>query len=770
MPNLDRLTDMVLKPHTIGAEFRTGALYPYPDGDYSQKVGNDVWRFHIAGGKATVTGGPTNHVQYAIPGMLGGCQVVSIGDSAFEGSDGTYHLPNSITNIGKRAFYKAGTEFARLPSSLTRIGKDAYRECRGLTSVTFPSGLLEIDDGAFYNCSLVSVVLSSSIRRIGKEAFRCSGNEGPISEVVINSATNLVIEEKAFYYNDVDKIWISGNDIVIGDSAFMQNSWVSEKYNRWWGYDYDVRLTGENIQVGDYAFADMQHLQTDSAVIDLSGVSSIGLYAFRKYGLYYFYDSHRWRDRVGSAELRISSQLKHCDAKAFRGAYFRLVKCEKYTDILEKDGLLRFSGPAEESYGEYSGYLYYLSVAGKLVTEITVPESMSDIRDCGFCHVSVSSITVPEGVRRIGAHAFYECCATNLVVSDSVEEIGEYAFRANGMRSFSWPIRVTQIPTGAFYGCEYLASITIPNSVTNIGGSAFYWCENLATVKVERGDADRVRQMMAASGVDVSKLNFVTVEFVNVSFDLGEHGRRTGGGWINQRLEKGASAVSPTVEAQSGWTFEGWDRSLEDIRFDQTLTAIYRPVTYDIIYEGTEGAANPNPTSYTSADEIVFKPLMGGAGKRFVSWTPDRIERGTTGTVSVVAKWDHKTVAELMQGMKDVSSSGYAEWYAEWADGQWVIRSGAIGDDQYTELGGSVSGPGMLTFEWRASSEIHKTTPIDKCELYVDGVWRQTIGGETDWIPCTFELGDGPHRVSWRYSKDVSGFEGQDCTWLRNVK
>lgn len=43
-----------------------------------------------------------------------------------------------------------------------------------------------------------------------------------------------------------------------------------------------------------------------------------------------------------------------------------------------------------------------------------------------------------------------------------------------------------------------------------------------------------------------------------VSFDLGEHGIRTGGGELTQTVTNGWAAVAPTVTASQGWEFMGW--------------------------------------------------------------------------------------------------------------------------------------------------------------------------------------------------------------------
>ena len=54
---------------------------------------------------------------------------------------------------------------------VTRIGWEAFRNCKGLTSVTIPEGVTYIDFNAFSHCGLKSVTLPSSLKVIGWAAF-----------------------------------------------------------------------------------------------------------------------------------------------------------------------------------------------------------------------------------------------------------------------------------------------------------------------------------------------------------------------------------------------------------------------------------------------------------------------------------------------------------------------------------------------------------------------------------------------------------------------
>ncbi|MBQ6245796.1 MAG: leucine-rich repeat protein, partial [Kiritimatiellae bacterium] len=66
-----------------------------------------------------------------------------------------------------------------------------------------------------------------------------------------------------------------------------------------------------------------------------------------------------------------------------------------------------------------------------------------------------------------------------------------------------------------------------------------------------------------------------------VTFDLGEHGVRTGGGELVQTVTNGCYAVAPTVaaneESAGWWRFDGWDKDFSAVTSDLTVNAVWTP-------------------------------------------------------------------------------------------------------------------------------------------------------------------------------------------------
>lgn len=106
---------------------------------------------------------------------LSEAKIVAGGDAYVRYSDNKY---TSNDKLGDYVFYDCrGLTSLTLPSGVTSIGIAAFEGCNGLTSLTLPSSVTSIGWGAFYGCSgLTSLTIPSGVTSIGEGAFEvCSG-------------------------------------------------------------------------------------------------------------------------------------------------------------------------------------------------------------------------------------------------------------------------------------------------------------------------------------------------------------------------------------------------------------------------------------------------------------------------------------------------------------------------------------------------------------------------------------------------------------------
>ena len=67
-------------------------------------------------------------------------------------------IPDSVTRIEEKAFFRCALQELELPENLTFIGKDAFAYCGKIQTVEIPASIEQIDEYAFYNCTSLKSV------------------------------------------------------------------------------------------------------------------------------------------------------------------------------------------------------------------------------------------------------------------------------------------------------------------------------------------------------------------------------------------------------------------------------------------------------------------------------------------------------------------------------------------------------------------------------------------------------------------------------------
>lgn len=117
-------------------------------------------------------------------------------------------LPNSLTEIGEKAFLYAGKLASiELGANLTYIGKEAFVGT-GLTSISFPENLDKIDDGAFYGLNITNLVFNEKLRFIGNSAFALPSEQ--TETVLMIPASVKYIGPFAFNFRQYQDVYFQG--------------------------------------------------------------------------------------------------------------------------------------------------------------------------------------------------------------------------------------------------------------------------------------------------------------------------------------------------------------------------------------------------------------------------------------------------------------------------------------------------------------------------------------------------------------------------------
>jgi RHS repeat-associated protein len=122
------------------------------------------------------------------------------------------------------------------------------------------------------------------------------------------------------------------------------------------------------------------------------------------------------------------------------------------------------------------------------------------------------------------------------------------------------------------------------------------------------------------------------------------------------------------------------------------------------------------------------------------------------------------TTASTEYDTWDVSDGMLAEYYYDIDSAQ----SGGIDDSNESCLQTFVESDSAetLKFYWKVSSE----EDYDYLQFYIDDTLKDEISGEVDWTLKSYTVPAGTHILKWRYVKDGSDEDGDDCGWVDFVQ
>ncbi len=397
----------------------------------TETVDGVAWKYTVLNGKATISSGifatsaipASTSGMLSVPSELGGCPVVTIGESAFYGCSKLtgVTIPESVAVIGSNAFhYCIGLAGVSIPDGATKIMMGAFWGCQGLTELRIPDGVSHIGASAFCECSgLTNVVLSAGLTNLGSSAFASCGQLESIT--IPRSVTGL----GTGVFRDCFRL----GDILVegGNPAYSSVGGVLFSQDKTRLLEYPAGRSGSYI-VPD-------------------GVVEIGEGAFGDCG--------------GLTAVALPGSLRVVGDAAF-------YQCVGLVGAVLPDGV--------ESIGS-SAFASCTSLSGVLLPDSVKTIGIGAFSKCG----SLVFVSIPEGVETIESGTFSECSGlVGVSIPESVTAIENLAFfSCENLASIEIPDGVTSIGVQAFFGCIGLKSAIIGNGVTNIGDQAFLHCGEL---------------------------------------------------------------------------------------------------------------------------------------------------------------------------------------------------------------------------------------------------------------------------------------------------
>ena len=254
---------------------------------------------------------------------------------------------------------------------------------------------------------------------------------------------------------------------------------------------------------------------------------------------------------------------------------------------------------------------------------VDVPTALSDtltsldltgahgVCDYAFAfYANLRSVTIPDSVKHIGQGAFVGCSSslfdTRTILG--VELVDGWAVGHTDTISGDLHLTgVRGIADYTFQDCQNLTSVLIPDSVASIGDGAFCECTNMTNV-VFNGNAPiivdgafssvnpdcivYVSRCSTGWGVEIpGTWNGLRIEYLEeepqthtVTFNLGDHGIRIGGGELTQTVTNDCAAIAPEITATDGWAFTGWSATFTNVTANLTVTAQYERLSERVDY------------------------------------------------------------------------------------------------------------------------------------------------------------------------------------------
>lgn len=169
---------------------------------------------------------------------------------------------------------------------------------------------------------------------------------------------------------------------------------------------------------------------------------------------------------------------------------------------------------------------------------------------------------------------------------------------------------------------------------------------------------------------------------------------------------------------------------------------------------------------YYYKDDDKVGELINTSAISIYGWDDERL---TGKNLRLFAKWEwylleseREKMNELLTGFKFKEDGG-------------VFYNSFAYDGETKELAITVDegSGGRLSFDWKTSCEGANGSGEfrDHTEFLVDGEVIATSDGESVWKRVSVDLSGGKlHTVTWRYVKDGSGSEGEDCVWISDIQ
>lgn len=404
-------------------------------------------------------------------------------------------LPSSkdnkaVVEIAANGFENATIASVKIPSSVKNIGAQAFRNAKGLATVTGAENVEKIDSNAFFGTAWVGN-LGAGLNYLGKTLIGYGGTIPANTTVEVKAGTLGIAAGALQNQKNVTSLTLPAGLKNIGSYAFGGTTD---------GAGIAALVIPDSVtEIADNAFRNAKSLATLTVG---KGVTSIGANAFGGTAVTSLtYNANATVNANAFGEVTADSTIVFGDD----------------VTALPVNVAGKFTNLTAVTLGEGITAIPDNAFDGKAkLATVTVKGTLTSIGALSFRGTAIAEFTVNKEVTAIGGGAFASCAnlatvnynATNatgttsaalafagcsklktVVVGGDVTSIPDYLFKdCAALDTLTIGANVTSIGQQAFYGTA-LKTVTIPAKVATIGANAFGNCASLATVEYNATNA-----------------------------------------------------------------------------------------------------------------------------------------------------------------------------------------------------------------------------------------------------------------------------------------
>ena len=370
---------------------------------------------------------------------LGGMTLIP--DGCFEGCTNLKSVDlTGITSIGQNSFKESGIVTIDIPESVSGLGERAFYKCKSLTSVTIKNeSITTLPREIFAFCEdLSNLVLPESVINLADGAFY--------------KTSKLTLERNVFHVSpDTVLSWSSS---VFDGSAAIYEETVADSGVKYHFLKLKIHYGSEQKTVSVFAGTEGVKDASYDLVYELPA-DLIGMYSTQSI------TNFDYKDLI----TRVTISSDNSTYQTYLGTLY------------SKDGKTLVKAPANYDAEEMLPGVERIdngAFSSSNVQAITFPSTLKVIENSAFSYsLDLQTVSFNEGLESIGDSAFKNTALTRVDIPSSVKSIGSSAFRTEGKTiqvNISKGSLLDTIGSYAFYAT---GELYLPESLTVVGTDAF---------------------------------------------------------------------------------------------------------------------------------------------------------------------------------------------------------------------------------------------------------------------------------------------------------